>query len=256
MQKVKISSVSYLNSLPFIYGFENSSFLNGNIILSKDYPSICSSKLLSGEVDLGLIPAAEILKLKNPEIISDYCIGAVGKVKTVLLLSHVPLNEIKTVLLDYQSKTSINLVQILAKDFWRITPNFVNANAGFENNIIENTAGVVIGDRTFDIVNNFEFVYDLAEEWKNFTDLPFVFAAWTANKKLNKDFIDNFNNSCRFGLENIDIIVKEYQKQTGKNTLFLKEYLTKDISYTFDEEKRKGMKLFHELLKKHKLNQL
>ncbi len=122
MQKIKISSVSYINSLPFIYGIENSIFLNGNHILYKDSPANCADKLISNTIDLGLIPVAEILKIKNPQIISDYCIGAVGKVRTVLLLSQVPLSEINTILLDYESRTSVNLVKVLAEEFWKIKP--------------------------------------------------------------------------------------------------------------------------------------
>jgi len=228
MQKIKISSVSYINSLPFIYGIENSNFLNGNHILYKDSPAACADKLISNTIDLGLIPVAEILKIKNPQIISDYCIGAVGKVRTVLLFSQVPLHEINTILLDYESRTSVNLVKILAKEFWKIKPVFINAEIGFEKNIKNTTAGVVIGDRTFDIINNYKYVYDLSEEWTKLTNLPFVFAAWVANKPLPSSFIQNFNNSCKFGINNIKKVIEKINLE--KNNYSIKQYLTKDIS--------------------------
>src|SRR5437867_12268285 len=87
---IKVSCVSYLNSQPFIYGLKNNSIIN-EIDLSLDVPSVCAEKLRSGSVDIGLVPVAVIPQLKESHIISDYCIGADGKVETVLLLSDVPL---------------------------------------------------------------------------------------------------------------------------------------------------------------------
>ena len=91
--KIKVSAVSYLNTLPFIYGINNSEVVN-DIKLSLDIPSDCGMKLLSGEVDLGLVPVAILPQLKEYHIISDYCIGAEGKVDSVALYSDVPLDEI------------------------------------------------------------------------------------------------------------------------------------------------------------------
>ena len=106
---IKVSCVSYLNSQPFIYGLKNNSIIN-EIELSLDVPSVCAEKILSGKADIGLIPVAVIPQLKESHIISDYCIGADGKVETVLLLSDVPLEKIKSILLDYQSRTSVLLL--------------------------------------------------------------------------------------------------------------------------------------------------
>jgi chorismate dehydratase len=151
MKKIRISAVSYLNSLPFVYGLTHSSLIN-ECDISLDIPSVCAEKLINGTVDIGLIPVAAIPQVPNATIISDYCIGANGEVKTVCLFSEVPLNEIKTILLDYQSRTSVLLVKILAKEFWKINPEFINAEAGFEQKIKGTTAGVVIGDRTFELI--------------------------------------------------------------------------------------------------------
>ena len=107
MGKVRVSAVSYLNSIPFVYGLEQSDLLPAAIDLSLDIPSVCAEKLLSDEVDLGLIPVATIPDLSNPQIISEYCIGADGPVQTVCLFSSVPLENITTVLLDFHSRTSV-----------------------------------------------------------------------------------------------------------------------------------------------------
>ncbi|NOZ34365.1 MAG: menaquinone biosynthesis protein [Chlorobi bacterium] len=251
--KIKISAVSYLNTLPFIYGIENDESLMLQIDLQKDTPSVCADKLINDEVDLGLIPVAEISKLRNPQIISNYCLGAVGKVDTVSLFCHVPIKNIKRILLDYQSRTSVRLTKILAGDYFNINPEYVSAEAGYEDNIDNQTAALIIGDRVFKYKNKFEYVYDLSEIWLNFTSYPFVFAVWVANKKLNEQFITDFNNALKTGLMNIDAVISNYKKEFNNSGIDLKKYLTKSISYSLDTEKRKGMQLFLDKIKEHKL---
>jgi chorismate dehydratase len=246
-QKIKVSAVSYLNTLPFLYGINNSDVKN-ELDLLLDIPSDCAQKLLSGEVDLGLVPIAIIPELKEHYIISDYCIGAEGKVNSVLLLSDVPLHEIEAVQLDYQSRTSVNLVQILAREFWNITPQWLNTNKGFEENISEKTAGVIIGDRIFSLKKQYKYQYDLAEEWEKFTGLPFVFACWVANKKLDGSFIQNFNSALQFGIENIDKVVTDSHNSTISKEK-LQDYLCNDISYVLDEKKQIAITKFINFLK-------
>ncbi len=243
-RKIKISAVSYLNTLPFIYGLENFGKIKEQIDLQKDIPSVCADKLINNEVDIGLIPVAEINKLKNPYIISKYCIGAVGKVDTVLLLSNRSIETVEKIVLDYQSRTSVQLTKLLVKEYFKIKPEFINAKAGYEENVDNNSAALIIGDRVFKYKNKFEFAYDLSEIWLKFASYPFVFAAWVSNKKINDDFIRNFDSALKFGLENIDKVVENY-KNNGKNSeIDIQNYLTRSISYTLDTEKRKGMQLF------------
>jgi len=251
-QKIRIAAVSYLNTIPFIYGIENSPYLDSSDYELKRYiPSECANKLINNQADIGLIPVAVIPKIENPEIISDFCIGAEGPVKTVLLLSKVPLNEIKTILLDYQSRTSINLVQVLAKDFWGVSPKFVKASNGYENKISGDVAGVIIGDRTFHLQEKFPYKYDLSEEWKKFTQLPFVFATWTANKKIDSQLISKFNKACSFGVDNIEKALEDYYQRGYAETNFnYVDYLKKYISYTFDSPKKQALNLFLKALEK------
>jgi len=100
MHKIKISAVKYANTYPFIYGLTESGF-DRKVILETDHPADCAAKLLSGKVDIGLIPVATLALLKEYHIISDYCIGANGNVRTVMLLSNCPFNNIGTIYLDY-----------------------------------------------------------------------------------------------------------------------------------------------------------
>ncbi len=242
MKKVKISIVSYSNTIPFVHGLENSNCLSlDSFELSKDTPAICYEKIKNNEADIGLIPVATIPTLNNVKIISDYCIGAEGKVKSVILASHVPLKEIKQVYLDYQSKTSNQLVQTLARLHWKQSFDFVFSKPGYENSINGNKAGVIIGNRALEMRDKFPHVYDLAGEWYDFTGLPFVFACWVQNKEIPTEFINNFNKALQFGISKINML-------TADNPT-LNSYLTKNINYFLDERKKEAIKLFWMLSK-------
>ena len=240
-QKIKISAVNYLNSKPFIYGLEHSAIIN-EIDLQLDIPSVCADKLEENLVDIGLVPVAIIPELEEYYIISQYCIGSDGDVGSVLLFSEVPIHEIKNILLDNQSRTSVTLARILAEKFWKIKPHWINAADHYESLISGTTAGVVIGDRSFALKNNYQFVYDLSGEWKKFTGLPFVFACWVANKKLPEDFIQRLNAAFTSGIGNKEEIIHEYREQYS--SLDIKDYFENKISFNFDNRKKKSLKLF------------
>ncbi len=246
--KYKISAVSYLNTLPFLYGFQHSSISKTHDI-SLDYPALSAQKFINKQVDIGLIPVAAIPQLDQVHVISDYCIGAVGKVDSVLLVSDVPIHEIETILLDYQSRTSINLVRVLAKRLWNIQPKWVKAKAGYETQINGSTAGVIIGDRTFDMPRQFAYQYDLAEAWQQLTGKPFVFAAWLSHSQPKSDFLKQFNQSLKLGITHIDQTVKIFNKQNPNAKVNIEYYLKNSISYILDAEKRSGMELFLNELK-------
>lgn len=251
MSKIKISVVSYLNSKPFLYGLNHSGMIN-EIDLQLDIPSVCAQKLIDGKVDIGLIPVAVLPQLKEKYIISDYCIGAEGKVASVILYSKVPLPEIKNILLDYQSKTSVLLVKVLAGNFWKIAPQWIPAKADYENDIEENTAAVIIGDRTFELENKYPYSYDLAEEWQKLTQLPFVFACWVANKKLPDQFISEFNQALKYGIDNRAKLIAELAEQNAYST-DIAAYLNINIKYDYDSSKEKALKLFLDYISKMEL---
>ncbi|MBA3680531.1 MAG: menaquinone biosynthesis protein [Bacteroidetes bacterium] len=246
---IKISIVNYTNTLPFKWALKRSDILK-KIDLQEDIPSICAQKLKFNQVDLALIPVALLAELDHYFIETDYCIGANGKVDSVKLYSEVPLNEIKKVTLDYQSKSSITLTKVLFKFFWKINVPYSDAKPGFENEIKDANAAVVIGDRTFSLNGKYKYEYDLAEEWKKFTGLPFVFAAWVSTEKLPSEFITDFNSVLKHGVNNIlkavedDYNVKDLSKE---KTI---EYLSERIDYNLDEDKRKALDLFLDYIKR------
>lgn len=242
MVKYKVAAVSYLNTIPFIHGIRSSNIYD-SIDLQLDYPSVCAQKLIDNEVDIALVPVV-VLK-QNPlfNIVSDFCIGADGDVDTVCLYSNVPLEEIEEVMLDYQSRTSVELLKIICEEFWKISPIFKPSSTGFENSIKNKTAALIIGDRAFSANGKYKYVFDLSDIWKQMTGLPFVFACWISNKKIDQDFLDSFNISLKIGVENIEkAIINESKNYQYCNNP--KEYLNRKISYILDEEKRKGMSLF------------
>ena len=243
-EKVKVVAVSYLNTKPLVYGFKQGMMKN-EIELIFDIPSKASEKLMNNEVDLGLIPVAAIPDLKEYYIISDYCIGATNPVASVCLFSEVPIEEIDSIILDYQSKTSVALLKILLKEYWNIQPLFINSESEFHNEIKGNKAGLIIGDRALVQLNNFKYVYDLAETWQLHTGLPFVFAAWVSNKKLSDDFVFNFNDVLKTSLSKMD----EISKEINFPYYDLDKYYHYNLDYKLDEQKLEALELFWQKLK-------
>jgi chorismate dehydratase len=238
-RKIRVAAVSYLNTKPLIYGFEKG-MMKDEIELLSDFPAKIANMLLQDEVDIALIPVAAIPQLKEHYIITDYCIGTIGEVASVCLFSDVPLEEIETVLLDYQSKSSVGLLRILLKEHWAINPKLVFATEGYEKNIEGTTAGLVIGDRAFLQRPKNRYIYDLGTAWKEMTGLPFVFAAWVANKKLDNKFIEDFNKASGFGFQYLpEIIAANPYEQYD-----LQKYYTENISFVLDDAKRMGLDLY------------
>jgi chorismate dehydratase len=218
--------------------------MSENMELIENYPAKVSAMLLNNEIDVGLVPVAIIPKLKEYHIITDYCIGAEGPVASVCLFSNVPIGKIEKVLLDYQSQTSIELAKLLFKNYWKITPHLEDTKEDFCDEISGTTAGIVIGDRAFEQRKRSPYIYDLAEAWISMTSMPFVFAAWIANKKLPKNFIVSFNEANKIGLNNIDKVVAENQCQEYD----LKTYFSENISYELTSKKLHGLQKFLELI--------
>ena len=244
MSIYKLAAISYLNSTPFVYGIKQSSL---DASLSLHIPSHCANLLQNKQVDLALVPIAIIPQLKEYHIVSPFCIGSDGPVQTVCLFSDVPLNEIDEILLDYHSKTSIALLKVLCKHYWKIEPNFLESEFDFERKTKYKTASLIIGDKAYEYHQKFEYVYDLSQHWKKFTGLPFVFACWVSTQKLDEKFIRDFSSSLQLGLNNLEtsVAANELNFDTDIDKL---DYLTNFISYDLDEGKRKAMKLFFELL--------
>jgi chorismate dehydratase len=243
---IRVLAISYLNSIPFIYGLKQSKLFK-SIDLSVTYPSKIAEDVIHNKVDIALVPVVILKQLNNYKIITDFCIGTESSVDSVCLYSHVPINQVTTISLDYQSRTSVELLKLLLRDYWKVNPklNLSDAKDNFEIN--DSNAALVIGDRSFALNQKYPYVYDLAKEWNIMTGLPFVFACWICVKKLKKQFLLEFNDALRFGVSNIS---KALQSESYHNShINHEEYLSNKISYNFDLQKKKAMKVFLERIK-------
>ena len=196
--------------------------------------------------DVALVPVGALTELSGYHIFSDYCIGAENKVRTVTLMSQVPLNEITDIALDYQSKTSVRLAKLLAEKYWKIKPEFRQASKGYEKQITDTSAAVIIGDRVFEHENNVKYIFDLSEEWYNWKKLPFVFAVWIARNNVPKEVLQQINKALEYGVENINPSIDEFfnQEVSSMNKNTITKYLHQNIKYNFNETMQQSIRIF------------
>lgn len=237
-EKVRISAVSYTNSLPFIYGMEHSDLMD-EIDMSLDIPSACAEKLINKQADLGIVPVAALLDIPDYQIISDYCLGANGEVDSVFIFSDIPVEEIESLQLDTHSRTSNGLARLLLKEYWKRNDVKIYP-AGTSSEVVAD-AFVLIGDRTFGKKGDYKYAYDLAEHWKKMTGLPFTFAVWAAVSPLSDNFVDRFNQAMDYGLKNREEVVKNLPVREDFDYL---KYLNHNIDYRFDEHKKEAVRRY------------
>ncbi len=244
-KKWRIGAVSYLNTRPLLLGMEQSPF-SERIELMKAYPAQIAQALLDDSIDIGLVPVAIMPHLKNPKMVSKYVIGTEGEVASVALFSQVSMDQIDKVYLDYQSRTSVALAKILFKQYWKKEVEFLTATEGYMDHINGNTAGIIIGDRALACLDKFQHIYDLGSAWKAYSGLPFVFAAWVANKTIPLEFMEAFDAANVYGLSHLDDVIALIPP--SEQVYDLHKYYTENISYELTPEKRAGLDKFLEAL--------
>lgn len=234
--------VGYYNTLPFLFGLkQNKDF---NLIL--DVPSKCIEYYSNGEADIALVPVATLLGRSDFNIITDFCIGCNGSVRTVCLFSNTEITSVKKIYLDKDSRTSQNLVKILCDRHWKIKPQFVECEVrglGAEN-LTQGDAVLMIGDKVFGKEEEFEYSFDLGIEWKKLTGLPFAFAVWIAKKEVDQSIVEKLNYTISIGLDNLELVLEKYSDLVGE--IDLEEYFSEYIDFSFDDDKKKALELFFE----------
>ncbi|WP_448138725.1 menaquinone biosynthetic enzyme MqnA/MqnD family protein [Sphingobacterium siyangense] len=239
MNKIRVSAVSYTNTYPFLNGIRKSKVME-QIDLSVDYPSACAQKVIDDQADIGIIPTAALLSLPEYYINTDFCIGTEGAVDSVFIFANKPIDEVKTLRLDKQSRTSNGLARVLIKNYWKKDVELITDES------IKPDAYVLIGDRTFGKKNAVPYVYDLGEEWFNFTGLPFAFALWVSNKKLPESFVEQFNEALAYGVEHAtDVIAGLPEFEDFDYT----KYLTQHLNFHLTDKKREAVQLYLRYLK-------
>lgn len=243
MKKLKLSAVSYLNTKPLLYGLLRHP-VGAQLEMETAIPSECARRLLAGETDLALIPVAVLPELDEYYLVSDYCIGTIGAVKTVCIYGNVPIEEMDAIYLDHHSRTSAMLTRLLLEEYWKLAPDLLPASEGYINDIDGKTGGLVIGDRAIGLEKCFKYVYDLGEVWLKHTGLPFVFAAWVSRKPLSDEFIAAFNEGLADGIGHIPEL--QLLLPSPQPDFDLGDYFTHCISYDLTNDKRKALERFLE----------
>lgn len=242
-KKLIITAVSYLNTVPFVFGLKSMG-CNKHFNLSLDVPAECARKVLNDEVDIGLVPLYAVLNKPKYKLVSDFCIGAINDVRTVTLLSNGPFSAIKRIYLDNHSKTSVNLVKVLAKFYWKMDIEWIAADIEKVNiPLPQSEAMLAIGDKVFDLEHKFDNRVDLAKEWQQFTGLPMVFAVWVTSKELPVHLTDEFCKALAYGADNIPLAVESLNGLKISRDEAI-QYLSSNISYILDKPKRDAITLF------------
>jgi chorismate dehydratase len=256
MKSPRISAISYLNTAPLMWDFEHSGEdrldLASQFDISYTFPSRCAANLQQGLADIGIIPAAAYASISSLTILPGVAIASRRAVRSILLVSKLPLEEIKTVALDTSSLTSVALTQILFARWWGGGRTFNASAPDLETMLQQNDAALLIGDPALRVDRSRYLTYDLAEEWIRFTGKPFVFAFWAVRQEALKnaaslDLAGIFQESRDHGLEpdHLNQIAREWAPRLSLSESSVRSYLTDNIHYYLDADCLEGLQLFY-----------
>ena len=251
MKRLRISAISYLNTAPLMWDFEHGD-AGATFDISYTLPSRCAADLAEGSADIGIIPAAAYATIPGLFILPGVAIASRRPVRSILLVSKVPLDRIRSVALDSSSLTSVALTRVLFAKWWGGARIFTPMPPDVEEMLKAHDAGLVIGDPALKVERSRYLTYDLAEEWIRLTGKPFVFAFWAVRQAALKnaapafDVANVFQESRDHGLQpaNLDRIAHEWSARLGLSETDVKTYLTDNIYYYLDPECLEGLQLF------------
>lgn len=211
-------------------------------------PSACAELLRQGMADIGIIPVAAYASIPDLVVIPDIAIAAKGPVKSILLVSKVPVEKIQTVAADTSSRTSVALLQVLFAKFYGGAPKFVPMEPKLKPMLQACDAALVIGDPALLAKTEGYEVRDLAAEWQRLTGKAFVFAFWAGRKDaISPEVVQDFQRSRDNGLrpENLEKTLREWSVRLGLPSDQISAYLRDNIFYYLDEECLSGLRLFY-----------
>lgn len=244
MPKLRVGIVDFLNSRPLAWGF-----LKGHhsdlFTPSSHPPSMVAHLLAEGGLDVGLVPSVEVQRIPGLRVVPDLCVAAEREVRSVLLVSRVPVERITRVALDTNSRTSVALLKVLCAERWGIEPQFLEQRPDVERMLATADAALVIGDPALKVDRERHRVIDLAAEWRGLTGLPFVFAVWAVRGGVDlPDLPFYFKSSLRYGLASLETIVRESAAELGLDSDILRIYLTENLSFFLQEREIDGLRTF------------
>jgi chorismate dehydratase len=262
MRRLRISAISYLNTAPLMWDFEHGN-AGGDFDISYTLPSACARALAAGSADIGIIPAAAYAQIPGLMVLPGVAIASCQPVRSILLVSRVPVDQIRTVALDTSSLTSVALTKILFEKWLGGGRTFRPADPNIEKMLAFDDAALVIGDPALQIDRSRYLTLDLAEEWIRYTGKPFVFAFWAVRRNALKeaalqedasqelqpaqDLAAIFQQSRDRGLApaSLDHIVDEWAPRLSLPRSTVRSYLTENIYYQFDAPCLEGLHLFY-----------
>ena len=257
MRRLRISAISYLNTAPLMWDFEHGE-AGRDFDISYTLPSSCARALEAGTADIGIIPAAAYAQIPGLVILPGVAIASRRPVRSILLVSRVPLDQIRTVALDTSSMTSVALTKILFDKWLGGGRTFTSMEPNIEQMLSANDAALVIGDPALQVDRSRYLTLDLAEEWIRHTGKPFVFAFWVVRQEAlqeaalreptsSPDLAAIFQQSRDRGLDptNLDHIAREWSPRIGLAESDVRSYLTENIYYHLDAPCLEGLQLFY-----------
>ena len=252
MAPLRISAISFLNTAPLMWDFEHGDATR-DFAIEYTIPSSCAAALAATQADIGIIPAITYAEIPGLVILPNIAIAAKDFVRSILLVSRKPIDQIETVATDISSRTSVALLQVLFTKFFGGHREFTPHAPQLEAMLRHHDAGLLIGDAALDITVGEEyFVYDLAHLWRERTGKPFVFAFWAVRldsldrSPRDLDLVKVFQRSRDHGLqpENLRIIAQDWSPKLRLSETDIHSYLTESIHYYLDRENHAGLQLF------------
>lgn len=254
--------ISFLNARPLWWGLVDRPAEGDSFEFSS--PAACADLLANGRADLGLIPAIELARIPDLEVVPGLCIASKTEVRSVILISRVPFEQIRSVALDPSSRTSVTLARILLGE--RLgeeryaSVKFDAVEPGRLLDLDGHDAAVVIGDPALKIsktrLPGIEYRYDLVSEWHAMFDEPFVFALWAGRRDQLRDIeslATKLRSSLEYGMKEIETIASEASDELSISKEELLEYFHSALHYEFGPRERAGLTRFYELATKYRL---
>lgn len=250
----KVAASSYLNSAPLLYSFTSGSQRAACELISHAAPSRCGQLLADREVSAALIPAIEYQRIPAIRIVPDVAVAAKREVRSVVLASKVPMEDVQSVALDTSSRTSAALIHVLFREYYGRLPQLEPAAPDLPSMLERHEAALIIGDPAILADRSRLRVYDLAAEWRKRTGLPFVFAFWCVREGEEERMRGvDFARARDEGFTHRREIAQQYSASLGLPAGDLLSYLESNINYHLDQENLLGLELYFSLAAKHGL---
>jgi len=269
--KLRISIVQYLNTAPLVWGFTNGP-LHGKYDLSFTVPSQCSEDMRTGRADVAIIPAIEYQRIDDLVILPDMAIASKKQVRSLLIVSKKPVEQVESFALDRSSRSTQALTRILCAEKWKTAPEFFEATPDLAEMLEQADAALLIGDPALRISLGIEkdshagaegqticpaatlgisssellYVYDVVSEWRSLTELPAVLAVWAARRDVaTLEVTADFLASRNFGLSHIPEISNDASIDLELSASAIETYLRRNIDFSLDSENRRGLDLYY-----------